>query len=109
VDTWWQTETGAIVMSPLPVSRRPSRAVAPKALPGFSVDLLDTDGQKPISVGGGLLAITSRGVHAAHDLGDDARYVQTYFTKWARAPTSISQATAPKRDETHTLDPRPRG
>jgi acetyl-CoA synthetase len=54
VDTWWQTETGAIVISPLPgvVTTKPGSATIP--LPGFSADLLTAEG-KSIRVGGGLL------------------------------------------------------
>ncbi|HTE46889.1 MAG TPA: acetate--CoA ligase, partial [Gemmatimonadaceae bacterium] len=57
VDTWWQTETGAIVISPLPgvTSTKPGSATTP--LPGYSAALLDSNA-KEIKVGGGLLALT---------------------------------------------------
>ena len=69
VDTWWQTETGAIVISPLPglTSTKPGSATKP--LPGYFAALLDFEG-KEIAVGGGLLALTKPlAVDAAHDLG----------------------------------------
>ncbi|HJZ96472.1 MAG TPA: acetate--CoA ligase, partial [Candidatus Solibacter sp.] len=57
VDTWWQTETGAIAISPLPgvTETKPGSATTP--LPGFTAALLDTKANE-IRVGGGLLAIT---------------------------------------------------
>ena len=57
VDTWWQTETGAIVISPLPgvTETKPGSATTP--LPGYSAALLDVNA-KEIKIGGGLLALT---------------------------------------------------
>src|SRR5437016_10892487 len=57
VDTWWQTETGAIVISPLPgvTETKPGSATAP--LPGYRAALLDAKANE-ITVGGGLLAQT---------------------------------------------------
>src|SRR6185369_1666965 len=57
VDTWWQTETGAIVISPLPgvTETKPGSATTP--LPGFSAALVDAKANE-IKVGGGLLALT---------------------------------------------------
>src|SRR5947208_3310311 len=57
VDTWWQTETGSIVISPLPAitATKPGSATVP--LPGYSAALLDVQGNE-IKVGGGLLALT---------------------------------------------------
>ena len=69
VDTWWQTETGAIVISPLPgvTETKPGSATTP--LPGFTAALLDAKANE-IKVGGGLLALTKPvAVDAAHDLG----------------------------------------
>ncbi len=82
VDTWWQTETGAIVISPLPgvTATKPGSATRP--LPGYSAALLDSTG-KEIEIGGGLLALTRPWPAMLRTIwGDDARYVQTYFSKW---------------------------
>jgi acetyl-CoA synthetase len=99
VDTWWQTETGAIVISPLPgiVATKPGSATM--ALPGYSADLLDTKG-KPIPVGGGLLALTKPWPSMLRTIwGDDDRYVQTYFTKWAGRGDLYFPGDGAKRDD----------
>jgi acetyl-CoA synthetase len=99
VDTWWQTETGAIVISPLPgiVATKPGSATT--ALPGYSADLLDTKG-KPIPVGGGLLALTRPWPSMLRTIwGDDERYVQTYFTKWSGRGDLYFPGDGAKRDD----------
>src|SRR6476619_2569091 len=57
VDTWWQTETGAIVISPLPGITETKPGSATTALPGYTAELLDSTAER-IDVGGGLLALT---------------------------------------------------
>jgi len=98
VDTWWQTETGSIVISPLPGITQTKPGSATKALPGFSADLLDSAG-KPIEVGGGLLALTKPWPSMLRTIwGDDERYVQTYFTKWPGRPDLYFPGDGAKRD-----------
>jgi acetyl-CoA synthetase len=83
VDTWWQTETGAIMITPLPgiTSTKPGSATQP--FPGITAEIL-TDKGAPVSVGGGLLALTRpwpsmlRGIY-----GDPERYVRQYWSRWA--------------------------
>ncbi|HEX5831544.1 MAG TPA: AMP-binding protein, partial [Gemmatimonadaceae bacterium] len=99
VDTWWQTETGAIVISPLPgiTATRPGSATTP--LPGYSAELLDSRGEA-VPVGGGLLALTRPWPSMLRTIwGDDARYVQTYFTKWPGRPDLYFPGDGAKRDE----------
>jgi acetyl-CoA synthetase len=99
VDTWWQTETGGIVVSPLPgvTETKPGSATIP--LPGYSVDLLSATGQS-IAVGGGLLAITRPWPSMLRTIwGDDARYVQTYFSKWPTRPDVYFAGDGAKRDD----------
>jgi len=99
VDTWWQTETGAIVISPLPgvTSTKPGSATTP--LPGYSAALLDSNA-KEIKVGGGLLALTKPWPSMLRTIwGDDDRYVQTYFTKWAGRPDLYFPGDGVKRDD----------
>jgi acetyl-CoA synthetase len=99
VDTWWQTETGAIVVSPLPglTETKPGSATLP--LPGFSVDVLDAKGER-VPVGGGLLAIDRPWPSMLRTIwGDDARYVQTYFSKWPGRPDVYFPGDGAKRDE----------
>ncbi len=98
MDTWWQTETGAIVISPLPgvTATRPGSAT--RALPGYSVDLLDSEAKR-IDVGGGLLAINRPWPSMLRTIwGDDERYVQTYFSKWPGRPDLYFPGDGAKRD-----------
>ena len=99
VDTWWQTETGAIMITPLPgvTSTKPGSATVP--FPGIAADLLDSSG-KSIRVGGGLLAITKPWPSMLRTIwGDDDRYVNTYFTKWPGRPDLYFPGDGAKRDE----------
>ncbi len=99
VDTWWQTETGAIVISPLPgvTATKPGSATTP--LPGYSAQLLDASG-KEITVGGGLLALTKPWPSMLRTIwGDDDRYVQTYFTKWEGRKDLYFPGDGAKRDD----------
>jgi acetyl-CoA synthetase len=98
VDTWWQTETGAIVISPVPsvTVTKPGSATTP--LPGYSTEILAQDGT-PIGVGGGLLAMTKPWPSIARTIwGDDARYVETYFSKWKGRPDIYFAGDGAKRD-----------
>jgi acetyl-CoA synthetase len=99
VDTWWQTETGSIVISPLPgiTATKPGSATVP--LPGYSAAILDVKGNE-IEVGGGLLALTKPWPSMLRTIwGDDARYVETYFTKWPGRPDLYFPGDGAKRDE----------
>jgi acetyl-CoA synthetase len=82
VDTWWQTETGGIMITPLPgaVTCKPGSATIP--FPGIDAQLLDGNG-KPVQVGGGYLAITSPWPGMLRTIwGDDERYQQVYWSRW---------------------------
>ena len=99
VDTWWQTETGAIVISPLPglTPTKPGSATQP--LPGYAAALLDGNANE-IPVGGGLLALTRPWPSILRTIwGDDERYVQTYFTKWPGRPDLYFPGDGAKRDD----------
>jgi acetyl-CoA synthetase len=99
VDTWWQTETGAIVISPLPgiTATKPGSATTP--LPGYSAALLDTRANE-IEVGGGLLALTQPWPSMLRTIwGDDERYVETYFSKWPDRPDLYFPGDGAKRDD----------
>jgi len=82
VDTWWQTETGAILISPLPglVATKPGSAT--KAFPGIDAKILNEAGDE-VEIGGGYLAITSpwpsmlRGIWR-----DPERFQAQYWAKW---------------------------
>ena len=99
VDTWWQTETGSIVISPLPgvTATKPGSATHP--LPGYSADLVDANA-KTIPVGGGLLTLTKPWPSMLRTIwGDDERYVQTYFSKWPTRPDLYFAGDGAKRDD----------
>ncbi len=99
VDTWWQTETGAIMITPLPgiTSTKPGSATVP--FPGVSADLLDAEGTS-IPLGGGLLALTRPWPSMLRTIwGDPDRYVQTYFSKWPNRPDLYFPGDGAKRDE----------
>ena len=84
VDTWWQTETGAIMVSPLPgvTATKPGSAQVP--LPGISIDVVDDDGRHVPDGQGGLLVITEPWPSMARGIwGDPDRFVETYWSKFA--------------------------
>ncbi|HEU4720084.1 MAG TPA: acetate--CoA ligase [Gemmatimonadaceae bacterium] len=99
VDTWWQTETGSIVISPLPGITATTPGSATEPLPGYSAALLHADGTE-IGVGGGLLALTRPWPSMLRTIwGDDQRYVDTYFSKWPGRPDLYFPGDGAKRDE----------
>jgi acetyl-CoA synthetase len=82
VDTWWQTETGAILITPLPgiTETRPGSATRP--FPGIRADIL-TAGGDPIPSGAGFLAIRRPWPSMLRGIwGDPQRYTGTYWSKW---------------------------
>ncbi|MGH7569897.1 MAG: acetate--CoA ligase [Gemmatimonadales bacterium] len=84
VDTWWQTETGGIMITPLPgvTVTKPGSATIP--FPGIEAELLDGEGNR-VEVGGGYLAITSPWPGMLRTIwGDDERYRQVYWSKWPK-------------------------
>jgi len=96
VDTWWQTETGGIMITPLPgvTTTKPGSATTP--FPGIDAKLLDGTG-KEVKVGGGYLAITSPWPGMLRTIwGDDERYRQVYWSKW---PNTYFAGDGAKRDE----------
>jgi acetyl-CoA synthetase len=82
VDTWWQTETGAIMITPLPGVTHLKPGSATKPFPGISAEIRNERGET-VPVGGGFLALTRpwpsmlRGIY-----GDPERYVRQYWNKW---------------------------
>jgi acetyl-CoA synthetase len=96
VDTWWQTETGGIMITPLPgvTTTKPGSATVP--FPGIDAQLLDGEGT-PVQVGGGYLAITSPWPGMLRTIwGDDERYRNVYWSKW---PNTYFAGDGAKRDE----------
>ena len=83
VDTWWQTETGAIMISALPGVTTTKPGAAQLALPGIAIDVLSDSGQHVGHGNGGLLVVTKpwpamlRGIW-----GDPERFIETYWEKF---------------------------
>jgi acetyl-CoA synthetase len=96
VDTWWQTETGQIMIAPLAgiTATKPGSATRP--LPGISAVLVDQDGNE-MEEGTGLLAITRPWPAMLRTLyGDDERFVSTYFGRFG--PRTYLVGDAARRD-----------
>ena len=97
VDTWWQTETGGILITPLPgiTATKPGAAMTP--FPGIAADVIDNEGNSVGNGEGGYLVITepwpgmTRGIY-----GDDERFMETY---WKRFPGRYFAGDGAKRDE----------
>jgi acetyl-CoA synthetase len=83
VDTWWQTETGAIMISPLPgvTATKPGSAMTP--LPGVTADVVDDQGQSVPDGGGGFLVVRDPWPSMLRTIwGDDQRFIDTYWSKF---------------------------
>ena len=84
VDTWWQTETGGIMISPLPgvTSTKPGSAQRP--LPGISAKVVDDTGHEVRAGGGGYLVLNGPWPGMLRTIwGDDQRYVDTYWSRFS--------------------------
>ena len=96
VDTWWQTETGSIMISPLPgaTPTKPGSATFP--LPGIVADVVDMEGN-PVEVGEGYLVVRKPWPAMIRTLwGDPERYKQQY---WSQIPGIYFTGDAARRDE----------
>jgi len=97
VDTWWQTETGAIMISPLPGATPAKPGTATLPLPGIDVDVVDKEGRPVGKNKGGYLVIRRpwpsmlRGIY-----GDPERFVRQY---WSEFPGSYYTGDGARRDE----------
>jgi acetyl-CoA synthetase len=80
VDTWWQTETGAIMITPLPGLTETKPGTATRPFPGIDATILTNDGKEAHA---GFLAITSPWPSMLRTIwGDDQRFRDTYWSKW---------------------------
>ncbi|TIC89075.1 acetate--CoA ligase [Nocardioides sp. GY 10113] len=85
VDTWWQTETGAIMISPLPgvTAGKPGSAMTP--IPGVFADVVDDEGRSVPNGSGGYLVVTQPWPSMLRTIwGDDKRYVDTYWSRFRK-------------------------
>ncbi|NKY39991.1 acetate--CoA ligase [Cellulomonas septica] len=97
VDTWWQTETGAIMISPLPgvTAAKPGSAQVP--LPGIAADVVDDEAHPVPDGGGGYLVLTEPWPSMLRGIwGDPERYKDTY---WSRFPGLYFAGDGAKKDD----------
>jgi acetyl-CoA synthetase len=93
VDTWWQTETGAIMITPLPgiTATKPGSATTP--FPGVEAEVVDESEGRPVAEGQGLLVLERpwpsmlRGLYK-----EDERFVETYFQRFGRERYLVGDA-----------------
>ncbi len=98
VDTWWQTETGQIMISPQPGLTDTKPGSATHALPGVFVDVLDETTGESVDQGQGLLVITRPWPGMLRTLyNDDERYVETYWSRFG--PETYLAGDAAIRDK----------
>lgn len=97
MDTWWQTETGGHMISPLPGVTAGKPGAAMRALPGIVVDVVDDAGASVPDGSGGYLVVAQPWPGMLRTIwGDDARYEDTY---WSRFPGRYFAGDGAKRDE----------
>ena len=97
VDTWWQTETGSIAISPLPGVTTTKPGSATFAMPGIGADVVDASGKSVPLGGGGFLTLTQPWPSMLRGIwGDPARFKETY---WSRFPGSYFAGDGARRDE----------
>jgi acetyl-CoA synthetase len=98
VDTWWQTETGNIMISPLPGVTPAKPGSATKPLPGIEAAVLDEQGNEVEAGGQGLLALRRPWPGMLRTLfKDPERFKETYFSKWDETTYFVGDAA--RRDE----------
>ncbi|MEU4491858.1 acetate--CoA ligase, partial [Streptomyces sp. NPDC023998] len=97
VDTWWQTETGAMMISPLPGVTETKPGSAQRALPGISATVVDDDANEVPNGHGGYLVLTEPWPSMLRTIwGDDQRYTKTY---WSRFNNRYFAGDGAKKDD----------
>nr|WP_231135182.1 acetate--CoA ligase [Motilibacter deserti] len=97
VDTWWQTETGGLMISPLPGVTTLKPGSAQRPLPGISAEVVDDRGNPVPNGGGGYLVLNEPWPSMLRGIwGDDKRYQETY---WSRFPGVYFAGDGAKKDE----------
>ena len=99
VDTWWQTETGSIMITPLPGITSTKPGSATQAFPGVRADVVDEREGKPIDEGQGLLVLTRPWPSMLRTLyKDDERFIETYFKRFGKETYLVGDAARKDRD-----------
>ena len=99
VDTWWQTETGAIMITPLPgiVSTKPGSATRP--FPGIEAEVVDETEGEPVDDGQGLLVIRRPWPSMLRTLyKEEDRFVETYFSRFGKETYLVGDAARKDKD-----------
>ncbi|MFI5529273.1 acetate--CoA ligase [Kitasatospora sp. NPDC051853] len=97
VDTWWQTETGAMMISPLPGVTETKPGSAQRALPGIAATVVDDEANEVPNGSGGYLVLTEPWPSMLRTIwGDDQRYIDTY---WSRFEGRYFAGDGAKKDE----------
>ena len=97
VDTWWQTETGMILITPLPGATRTKPGSATRPFPGIVADVVSRDGQSVPANAGGYLVITRPWPAMLRTIyGDPERYTRQY---WSEIPGVYFTGDGARRDE----------
>jgi acetyl-CoA synthetase len=99
VDTWWQTETGAIMITPLPgiVATKPGSATRP--FPGVAAEVVDERSGEPIDEGQGLLVLTRPWPSMLRTLyKEDDRFIETYFSRFGNETYLVGDAARKDKD-----------
>ncbi|MGH2938897.1 MAG: acetate--CoA ligase [Solirubrobacterales bacterium] len=93
VDTWWQTETGAIMITPLPGITETKPGSATKAFPGVEAQVVDEKEGTPVAEGQGLLMLEAPWPSMLRTLyKEDDRFIETYFSKFGRERYLVGDA-----------------
>jgi acetyl-CoA synthetase len=99
VDTWWQTETGQIMISPLPGLTETKPGSATQPLPGVVADVVDETTGESIEQGQGLLVLKRPWPGMLRTLyGDDERYVETYWSRFGPEIYLVGDAAIRDKD-----------
>jgi len=99
VDTWWQTETGAIMITPLPgiTSTKPGSATTP--FPGIAAEVVSESDGTPVESGQGLLVLTRPWPSMLRTLyKEEERFVETYFSRFGKETYLVGDAARKDRD-----------
>ncbi len=100
MDTWWQTETGMLMISPLPGVTAGKPGSAMTAIPGVSADVVDDDGNPVPNGSGGFLVLTEPWPAMLRTLwGDDERFKDTYWSRFAKQGYYFAGDGAKKDDD----------
>jgi acetyl-CoA synthetase len=99
VDTWWQTETGQIMISPLPGRTETKPGSATHPLPGVLADVVDETTGESVEQGQGLLVLRRPWPAMLRTLyGDDERYVETYWSRFGPHTYLVGDAAIRDKD-----------